>query len=187
MGPPGGARGAGAARKGNLVVMGGRGSGKSSLCRRAAAVDKRLGLLPLDELIQFEAYGRSVEEIVAERGWPGFRDLEFEVAEKAGSMPGWALVDCGGGAHPGPPVLLILPPPVRPRLPRLDRPTRELTGPRATSGPTPPDPLRCRLQGSSLTWTRTGRRFTVTARFRPSSGTGWWCMCGARWPTSRSG
>ena len=103
MGPPGGAAGAGVARRGNLVVMGGRGSGKSSLCRRAAAVDKRLGLLPLDELVQFEARGRSVEQIVAERGWPGFRDLEFEVAEKAGSMPGWALVDCGGGAHPAPP------------------------------------------------------------------------------------
>ena len=99
------------------------------MCRRAAAVDKRFRLLALDELIQYEARGATVEDIVGERGWAGFRDLEFEVAQKAGSMPGWALVDCGGGG-----VALTRPP--MPPPPLLS--ARHLLPLRPLSSPIPP-------------------------------------------------
>lgn len=81
----------------NLVLIGGRGSGKSALCRRILRLNKNFTLFPLDELIRYEAGGVSIPEIVAQRGWGGFRDLEFQVVEKVSRFPGGALIDCGGG------------------------------------------------------------------------------------------
>jgi shikimate kinase len=40
--------------------------------------------------------GKSVPEIVAERGWPGFRDLEEQVVADAARLQGY-VIDCGGG------------------------------------------------------------------------------------------
>lgn len=81
----------------NLVMIGGRGCGKSSVCRRMLATDNRFKLMSLDDLIVYEANGQSIPEIVDERGWTGFRDLEFEVTTKAASFPEWSLIDAGGG------------------------------------------------------------------------------------------
>lgn len=80
----------------NLVLIGGRGCGKSSIGRRLAKRNKQFVLLSLDALIQYEATA-SIPEIVAERGWAGFRDLEFTVVERACRFPNSALLDCGGG------------------------------------------------------------------------------------------
>ena len=82
----------------NLVVIGGRGSGKSSVCRRIAASDKRFKLLALDDLISYEA-SASIPDIVAERGWRGFRELEYEVCVKSSNAfaKEWTLIDAGGG------------------------------------------------------------------------------------------
>lgn len=82
----------------NLIVIGGRGSGKSSVCRRIAASDKRFKLLVLDDLISYEA-SASIPDIVAERGWRYFRDLEHEVCVKstAAFAEAWTLIDAGGG------------------------------------------------------------------------------------------
>jgi hypothetical protein len=55
----------------NLVLIGGRGCGKSSLCRRIAALDSRWQLFPLDTLITYEADGLSIAEIVAKHGARG--------------------------------------------------------------------------------------------------------------------
>jgi shikimate kinase len=85
------------ALKANLVLIGGRGSGKSSIGRRIARMTKGLSLYSLDELIRYEAYGQTIPEIVAERGWVGFRALERVVVEKASSMPGGLIIDAGGG------------------------------------------------------------------------------------------
>ena len=57
----------------NLVLIGGRGSGKSSLCRRIAALDSRWQLFPLDTLISYEADGLSIAELVAKHGARGAR------------------------------------------------------------------------------------------------------------------
>ena len=82
----------------NLIVIGGRGCGKSSVCRRLAAADKRFKHMSLDDLIVYEAGGASIPAIVDERGWRGFRELEFEVCVKAGrAFDGFALIDAGGG------------------------------------------------------------------------------------------
>ena len=84
-------------RRANLILVGGRGCGKSSVCRRLAAADKRFKLFSLDDLIVYEA-GMSIPEIVETRGWRYFRDLEYEVCKKAGSaFDGWTLIDAGGG------------------------------------------------------------------------------------------
>ena len=53
--------------------------GKSSICRRLQASDKRFKLMSLDDLIVYEADGASIPEIVEERGWTGFRDVEYLV------------------------------------------------------------------------------------------------------------
>jgi len=84
-------------RRANVTVIGGRGCGKSSVCRRLAASDKRFKLMCLDDLIVYEA-GKSIPDVVAERGWGYFRDLEYEVCVKAGrAFDGWTLIDAGGG------------------------------------------------------------------------------------------
>jgi len=84
-------------KKWNLVLIGGRGCGKSSIGRRLLATDKRFKLMSLDELIVYEANGQSIPEIVEERGWRGFRDLEYEVVAKASAWSEFALIDAGGG------------------------------------------------------------------------------------------
>lgn len=85
------------ARAANLIVIGGRGCGKSSVCRRLAASDKRFKLFSLDDLIVYEA-GMAIPDIVARHGWRYFRDLEYEVCVKAGrAFDGWTLIDAGGG------------------------------------------------------------------------------------------
>eukprot|EP00227_Mantoniella_beaufortii_P015526 CAMPEP_0197578006 /NCGR_PEP_ID=MMETSP1326-20131121/2417_1 /TAXON_ID=1155430 /ORGANISM="Genus nov. species nov., Strain RCC2288" /LENGTH=372 /DNA_ID=CAMNT_0043141153 /DNA_START=216 /DNA_END=1334 /DNA_ORIENTATION=- len=81
----------------NLILIGGRGSGKSSVCRRLLAADKRFKLFCLDDMIVYEA-GMSIPQIVEKHGWHYFRDLEYEVCRKAGAaFDGWTLIDAGGG------------------------------------------------------------------------------------------
>lgn len=81
----------------NLVLIGGRGCGKSALCRRILRRDKGFTLFSLDALIRYEAAAATIPEIVAERGWEGFRELEYQVVEKVSRFAGGALIDCGGG------------------------------------------------------------------------------------------
>lgn len=61
------------------------------------ATDKRFKLMSLDDLIVYEAMGKTIPEIVEERGWTGFRDLEYEATRKAASLKEWSLIDAGGG------------------------------------------------------------------------------------------
>jgi shikimate kinase len=81
----------------NLVLIGGRGSGKSSVSRRLQRFEKRFMFFSLDALIRYEAGGLSIPEIVEAQGWRGFRGIEREVVEKVAKIPGGALIDCGGG------------------------------------------------------------------------------------------
>lgn len=81
----------------NLVLIGGRGSGKSALSRRILRANKHFTLFSLDALIRYEAGGLSIPQIIGTRGWAHFRELEFDVVSKVSSIPGGALIDCGGG------------------------------------------------------------------------------------------
>jgi shikimate kinase len=81
----------------NLVLVGGRGSGKSAIARRIFRAERRFEHFSLDALIRYECGARAVPDIVAERGWRGFREVEWEVVRKVSAFPGGALVDCGGG------------------------------------------------------------------------------------------
>lgn len=82
----------------NLVLIGGRGCGKSSISRRIASLDSRWTLLSVDQLIRYEADGATVADIVAASGWSRFRDLEYLALTKCAALPEWALIDAGGGA-----------------------------------------------------------------------------------------
>lgn len=79
----------------NFAFIGPRGAGKSRLSRKFAKHLDRL-LLPVDVLISYEAGGRTITEIVAEEGWPAFREREYELLAKVCHMPN-VVIDCGGG------------------------------------------------------------------------------------------
>jgi shikimate kinase len=83
--------------KKNLVLIGGRGCGKSSLAKRIARSNRHFMLFSLDALIRYEAKGSTIPEIVAREGWPGFRARELAVVEKVAAIEGGALIDAGGG------------------------------------------------------------------------------------------
>jgi shikimate kinase len=78
----------------NLVLIGYRGTGKSTVAQLLA---KRLGMevVSLDQEIVRQA-GRSIPEIVAEHGWPHFRDLESEVTKRVAQDDN-LIIDAGGG------------------------------------------------------------------------------------------
>lgn len=81
----------------NLVLIGGRGCGKSSVAKRVLRKNRNFMLFSLDALIRYEAGGLSIPAIVEREGWEGFRDLEFRVVERLEPFQEGALLDCGGG------------------------------------------------------------------------------------------
>jgi len=78
----------------NLVLIGYRGTGKSTVARLLA---EKLGMevVSLDEEIVRQA-GRPIPEIVAEHGWPHFRDLESKITERFSARDN-IIIDAGGG------------------------------------------------------------------------------------------
>ncbi|MCM0083300.1 shikimate kinase [Geomonas sp. Red32] len=78
----------------NLVLIGYRGTGKSRVGRVLA---QRLGMsrVAMDDEIELKA-GKTTPEIVAQWGWPKFRDLETEVARELAGRDG-LVIDTGGG------------------------------------------------------------------------------------------
>ncbi|MEO6308330.1 MAG: shikimate kinase [Nitrospiraceae bacterium] len=79
----------------NIVLIGYRGTGKSSVGRLLAA---RLGrkLVSTDAEIVKRAH-RTIPEIVAQDGWEYFRDLESDVCRELAGRD-LLVVDTGGGA-----------------------------------------------------------------------------------------
>lgn len=79
----------------NIVLIGYRGTGKSTLGRLLA---RRLGreFVSTDEEIVKRAR-RTIPEIVAQQGWDYFRDLESDICRELGSRD-QLIIDTGGGA-----------------------------------------------------------------------------------------
>jgi shikimate kinase len=78
----------------NLVLIGGRACGKTSVGQALAQALQR-PFVDLDEVLVAEA-GRSIAEIVAAEGWPGFRRREKELVARLGGRPGQVLAPGGG-------------------------------------------------------------------------------------------
>jgi shikimate kinase len=78
----------------NVVLIGYRGTGKSAVAGQLADA---LGLqaVSLDAEIERKA-GKSIPQIVADAGWPAFRDLEEQVVRTFAVRDG-LILDCGGG------------------------------------------------------------------------------------------
>lgn len=79
----------------NVILMGYRGTGKTSVGRLLAAKLER-PFLDSDELVKASS-GRSVREMVAERGWNFFRREERRVVADLSERDGCVLA-LGGGA-----------------------------------------------------------------------------------------
>lgn len=81
--------------QGNIVFLGLRGSGKTTVAREVAS---RLGVETVDtDAIVQERAGQSIAAIVEQSGWQAFRDLEEEVLREICSTTG-RIVATGGGA-----------------------------------------------------------------------------------------
>ena len=78
----------------NLVLIGYRGTGKSSVAR-ALASRRRRAVASSDQELTIRA-GMSIPDFVAAHGWDGFRDLEEQVVAELCARPG-IILDCGGG------------------------------------------------------------------------------------------
>ncbi|MBF0426153.1 MAG: shikimate kinase [Magnetococcales bacterium] len=81
----------------NIVLIGMRGAGKSSVSRRLSALTRR-PVLSTDLLISYEQGGLAIPHILARNGgnWRAFRRLEREVVVKVAKMD-QVIIDCGGG------------------------------------------------------------------------------------------
>ncbi len=79
----------------NIVLIGYRGTGKSTVGKLVAA---RLGrpMISTDAEIVKRA-GKRIPEIVAQHGWDFFRDLESQVCRDLAKQKG-LVIDTGGGA-----------------------------------------------------------------------------------------
>lgn len=78
----------------NLVLIGYRGTGKSTVAEMLAA-DLGLEHRGMDaELVR--RFGKSIPEFVEANGWDAFRDEESRLAREWGEQDG-LLIDCGGG------------------------------------------------------------------------------------------
>lgn len=79
----------------SIALIGARGAGKSRLSRK---LGKKLArpVFSTDTQISFVADGKTVQQIVTEEGWAGFRQREYEILQQICNMDG-AIIDCGGG------------------------------------------------------------------------------------------
>lgn len=78
----------------NLVLIGYRGTGKSTVARLLSRQLSR-NVVSLDQEIVRDT-GRSIPEIVAEHGWPHFRDIEADVTRRVAARDD-LIIDAGGG------------------------------------------------------------------------------------------
>ncbi|RMH59298.1 MAG: shikimate kinase [Candidatus Hydrogenedentota bacterium] len=78
----------------NIVLIGYRGTGKTTIARILAGRLHRSVISTDDEIVH--RAGKSIPEIVEAQGWDSFRDLEEAVVEEVTRRQD-VIVDCGGG------------------------------------------------------------------------------------------
>ena len=78
----------------NPVLVGYRGTGKSVIARRLGRMLGRPVVSLDDEIVRLA--GRRIPDLVAERGWGQFRDLEEQICRRFSAQDG-QILDCGGG------------------------------------------------------------------------------------------
>jgi shikimate kinase len=78
----------------NLILIGYRGTGKSTVGKRLSQA-LSMPLVSLDHELVRRA-GQSINDLVASKGWDHFRDLESELIVEYGERTDIVL-DCGGG------------------------------------------------------------------------------------------
>ncbi len=83
----------------NIVLIGYRGAGKSSVGRRVAG-RLRKGFVDTDELVESRE-GRSIKEIVDSAGWARFRKLEKAVIAETALRDGLVIAPGGGAVADG--------------------------------------------------------------------------------------
>jgi shikimate kinase len=83
----------------NIVLIGFRGAGKTALAKILAA-KLNMQIYSIDKMIE-EKEGKRIREIVAEKGWQYFRELEAQLIEQISDVNN-AIIDTGGGAIENP-------------------------------------------------------------------------------------
>jgi len=78
----------------NIVLIGYRGTGKSTIAKLLSSSLRRPAVSLDEEIVQ--RAGQSIPEIVEQNGWPFFRDLESKVALDF-SQKDDLILDTGGG------------------------------------------------------------------------------------------
>ena len=78
----------------NIVLIGMRGVGKTNIARRVCFLTNR-PVMSTDVLVEYEV-GLPIPELVAQQGWPAFREAEYHVLRKLTTMDG-LIIDAGGG------------------------------------------------------------------------------------------
>ena len=79
----------------NIVLLGYRGAGKSTIARWLVKLLKR-ELFDIDAMIARSA-GMPIPQIVSQKGWAHFRALEAEIVRRVAGDAQDAIIDCGGG------------------------------------------------------------------------------------------
>jgi len=78
----------------NLVLIGYRGTGKSTLADRLHE-ELHLPVYHMDELLE-ERFGEKIASYVEKHGWDSFREEEQCLTEELSAMDA-VIIDCGGG------------------------------------------------------------------------------------------
>ncbi len=79
----------------SVTIIGMRGAGKSNVSRRLAVFSKR-PVFATDTMVEYEAGGIPVGDLVRAEGWPAFRARERAALVKIVKMPD-IIIDAGGG------------------------------------------------------------------------------------------
>ncbi len=78
----------------NIVLIGFRGAGKTALAK-ILAEKLNMPLYNVDKMIE-EREGKRIREIVSEKGWQYFREVESNIIEQLSNVDN-AIIDTGGG------------------------------------------------------------------------------------------